>query len=67
MDNNDSKLITDKDGVLRRWTGYCGACTTVNSLDTDGSILQTNRYSTESEDSPPVLKGEVEPAVKTGK
>ena len=42
VDDKDSKLITDKDGMLMRWAGCCGdkyKC----ELDTDGSILQTNR------------------------
>ena len=66
IDDKDSKLTTDKDGLLMRWAWNCGDMYN-SELDTDGSILQTNRSSNESQDSPPVLEGEIEAAVKTGK
>ena len=56
IDDKDSKLTTDKDGLLMRWARNCGDMYN-SELDTDGSILQTNRSSNESEDSPPLLKG----------
>ena len=55
-DDKDSKLTTDKDGLLMMWAWNCGDMYN-SELDADGSILQTNRSSNESEDSPPVLEG----------
>ena len=47
IDDKDSKLITDKDGLLVRWAWNCGDMYN-SELDTNGSIIQTNRSSNES-------------------
>ncbi len=38
IDDKDSKLITDKDGLLMRWAWNCGDMYNCE-LDTDGSLL----------------------------
>ena len=62
IDNKDGKPLTDSEEVLKRWTEYCSSLYNYE-LHPDTSILQANQAPTESSDSPPVMKEEVEAAV----
>ena len=61
--DKDGKLLTDSDQVLKRWTEYCGGLYNYE-LKPDTSILQANQAPIESLDSPPILKEEVEAAIR---
>ena len=62
--DKDSKLLTDSEKVLKRWTYYCNSLYNYE-LCTDTSILQKTQSSREGKNSPPVLKKEVEAGVKS--
>ena len=63
IDNKDGKLLTDKDQVLERWTEYCNGLYNYE-LKPDRSILQ-DQYPQDEEESPPILKEEVEAALRS--
>ena len=64
IEDTDGKLLTDNNDVLRRWTEYCDGLYNYQ-LCPDATILQNSQRSTDSENSPPVLKEEVEAAVRS--
>jgi len=64
IEDKDGKLLTDGDEVLRRWSEYCSDLYN-HETHPDNSILQDNIQTTVSEDSPPILKGEVEAAIRS--
>ena len=69
IDDKDGNLLTESDQVLKRWTEYCGELYNYE-LQPDVSILHVNPTPEENEESPHVLKEEVEAAIKklkTGK
>ena len=63
IDDKDGNLLTDSDEVLKRWTEYCSNLYNYE-LHPDTSILQNNQTPTESLDSPPIMKEEVEAAIR---
>ena len=64
IEDKDGKLLTDSEDVLRRWTEYCSGLYNYE-LHPDPSLLHANQPPAESEESPPVLKEEVEAAVRS--
>ena len=69
IDDKDGNLLTDSKKVLERWTEYCSGLYNYQ-IDLDTSVLDNNQAPRTANESPPVLKTEVEAAVrslKTGK
>ena len=64
IEDQDGKLLTDEEEVLRRWTGYCKDLYSYQ-LNPDTSILEGIQGNLEDEASPPILKHEVEAAVSS--
>ena len=64
MESKDGKLLTDNQEVLERWTEYCGDLYNYE-LKPDVSLLQADLLLDDGEDSPPILKEEVEAAVRS--
>ena len=62
INDQDGKLITDSEKVLKRWTEYCKDLYNYE-IHPDTSLLQTNLPSTNGKDSLQILKEEVEAAV----
>ena len=61
INDQDGKLITDSEKVLKRWTKYCKGLYNYK-IHPDTSLLQTDLLTMDGEDSLPILKEEVEAA-----
>ena len=59
VDIKDGKPPTDRDGALGRWTESCSEVYN-DGLHPDSSTLKADQTSSESGDSPPVMKQEAE-------
>ena len=64
INDQDGKLITYSEKVLKRWTEYCKGLYNYK-IHPDTSLLHTDLPSTDGEDSLPILKEEVEAAVQS--
>ena len=64
INDQDGKLITDREKVLKRWTEYCKGLYNYE-IHPDTSLLQTDLPSTDGKDSLPILKEKVEAAVQS--
>ena len=64
INDQDGKLLTDREKVLNRWTEYCKGLYNYE-IHPDNSLLQTDLPSTDGEDSLPILREEVEVAVQS--
>ena len=64
IDDKDGKLLTDQDEVLKRWTEYCDELYNFH-IRPDAEMLNDSQYPTDDEESPAILKREVEVAVRS--
>lgn len=62
IEDGNGKLLTKADDVSKRWTEYCKGLYNIE-LNTNPGILNTNRR-IERETTPPILKEEVQHAIK---
>lgn len=64
IEDKNGKLLTDRDDVIKRWTEYCDELYNF-SLNPDTSMLQDHWTCTSDvAESPPVLRDEVEEAMR---
>ena len=64
INDQDDKLLTDSDRVLKRWTEYCMGLYNYE-IHPEIPLLQINLPFMDGEDSLPILKEEVEAAVQS--
>ena len=64
IENKQGELLTNKDEVTKRWTEYCSNLYNLE-LNTNNSVLQPISPPVEVNTMPPILKEEVEAALKS--
>ena len=64
IDDKDGKLLTDQDQVLKRWTEYCDELYNF-PIQPDTATVNNPLYPSDDEESPSILKREVEEAVRS--
>ena len=63
IDDTGANILTESTAVLNRWTEYCSGLYNCE-LCPDTSLLQSNQIPTQEPESLPVLREEVEEAVR---